>query len=319
MIGRRALVAGLVFSPLVGCGRGREPSGPTPIVTPAEAVGELLAAERHDYGTAKLALDRLVDATLDQHGAALEMDRLTASAQELAGPRADDVRKLAAVRTVIYQSGSWNDHRPFAYDLADPYGQILRNKLLSVYLSTRLGNCVSMPVLFLILADRLGVNVALSSAPLHVFVKFTDLTGKTTNLEATSGALPARDQWYREKLPMTDLSVTNGVYLRVLSRKEGVALMATTVVEHLMEQARYQDAIDVADAILANSPRDAQTMVMRGSAFARLMDEEFHRPYPTPDLVPPHLHGRYRALDSANQQAFAQAEALGWTPTEIPS
>ena len=175
-----------------------------------------------------------------------------------------------------------------------------------------------MPILFLILADRLGVNVALSTAPLHVFVKFTDAAGKVTNLEATSGALPARDQWYREKLPMTDQAVASGLYLRTLGRKESVALMATTVMEHLMDQALYQDVIDVADVILAHSPRDAQTMVRRGSAFARLLDEEFYKPYPTPELVPPHLHDRYQQLESANRQAFAQAEALGWTPADIP-
>ncbi len=244
---------------------------------------------------------------------------MVAAAQALAGAGADDVRKLAAVRTVIYQPGSWNDQRPFAYDLADPYGQNLSSKLLSTYLSTRRGNCVSMPILFLILADRLGVNVALSTAPLHVFLKFTDAAGKVTNLEATSGALPARDQWYREKLPMTDQAVASGIYLQTLSRKESVALMATTVMEHLMDQGRYQAVIEVADVILAHSPRDAETMVRRGSAFARLLDEEFYIPYPTEDLVPPHLHGRYGELESANQQAFAQAEALGWTPTQIPT
>jgi regulator of sirC expression with transglutaminase-like and TPR domain len=244
---------------------------------------------------------------------------MAAVASEMAGPGADDARKLAAVRTFIYRAGAWNDNRPFAYDLADPYGQTLSNKLLSTYLSTRRGNCVSMPVLFLILADRLGVNVTLSTAPLHVFLKFTDATGKVTNLEPTSGALPSRDQWYREKLPMTDQAVDSGLYLRTLSRTESVALMATTVMEHLLDQGRYQDAIDVADVILAHSPRDGETMVKRGSAFGRLMEEEFYKPYPTPDTVPPHLHGRYRQLESANQQAFAQAEALGWTPTEMPT
>jgi regulator of sirC expression with transglutaminase-like and TPR domain len=238
-----------------------------------------------DYLQTKLALDQIVDPAMGLESITSGISRLAAFATEMAGPGADDARKLAAVRTVIYRAGPWNENRPFAYDLADPYGQNLRNKLLSTYLSTRRGNCVSMPILFLILADRLGVNVALSTAPLHVFLKFTDTAGKVTNLETTSGALPARDQWYREKLPMTDQAVANGLYLRTLSRKESVALMATTVMEHLMDQGRYQDAIDVADVILAHSPRDAETMVKRGSAFARLLDEEFYMLYPTADLV----------------------------------
>lgn len=288
--------------------------------TPATIVGGTLNADGNqlDYLQAKLAFDRIIDTTVDPGSVTVGIGRMVTFATEMAGLQADDTRKLAAIRTVIYRAGAWNDHRPFAYDLADPYGQNLRSKLISTYLTTRLGNCVSMPILFLILADRLGVNVALSTAPLHVFLKFTDAVGNVTNLEATSGALPARDQWYREKLPMTDQAVASGLYLQTLTRKEGVALMATTVMEHLMDQERYQDAIEIADVILAHSPLDAQTMVRRGSAFARLLDEEFYKPYPSADLVPPQLRGRYQQLENANRQAFAQAEALGWTPVEIP-
>lgn len=321
----RRLFLGLSLSatafPLAGCGPERGSGEPPPIVSPAGAIRELLAMPdaQLDYGMAKLALDRLVDSTLDQSAIATEVDRIAAAAGALAGSGADEVRKLAAVRTVIYQPGAWNDNRPFAYDHADPYGQNLRSKLLSVYLSTRRGNCVSMPILFLILADRLGVNVALAEAPLHVFVRYTAADGKPVNLEATSGALPARDQWYREKLPMTDLAASNGVYLRTLSRKESVALMANTVMEHLMDQARYGEAVEVANAILEAYPLDVQTLVRQGTAYAHLLDEEFHKPYPSADLVPPSLHGRYRELATLNEQAFARAEALGWTPTEIPS
>lgn len=44
-----------------------------------------------------------------------------------------------------------------------------------------------MPFLFIILGDRLGINVTASVAPLHVFVKFTDENGVIHNLETTSG------------------------------------------------------------------------------------------------------------------------------------
>lgn len=320
---RRRVLCGLLSTQpcLASCERQVDsPPAVAVSATPTSIVAGVLNApdDQLNFLRAKLAFDKVVDSTIDLESITASLNHLTAFAIEMAGSGADDARKLAAVRTVIYRAGPWNENRPFAYDLADPYGQNLRSKLISTYLSTRLGNCVSMPILFLILADRLGVNVALSTAPLHVFLKFTDAAEKVTNLEATSGALPARDQWYREKLPMTDQAVASGLYLRALTRKEGVALMATTVMEHLMDRGRYQDAIDVADVILADSPRDAQTMVRRGSAFARLLDEEFYKPYPTADLVPPPLRRRYQQLESANRQSFAQAEALGWTPVEIP-
>ena len=58
-------------------------------------------------------------------------------------------------------------NRPFTYDLKDPLGQQVRSKMLSTYVRTRKGNCVSMPVLFLIVADRLGLKVRLAAAPLN--------------------------------------------------------------------------------------------------------------------------------------------------------
>jgi len=69
-----------------------------------------------------------------------------------------------------------------------------------------------MPFLFIILGDKLGIDVTASTAPLHVFVKFTDTDGKTYSLETTSGANFSRDAWYREQMPMTNQAIDNGVY-----------------------------------------------------------------------------------------------------------
>jgi regulator of sirC expression with transglutaminase-like and TPR domain len=238
---------------------------------------------------------------------------LAAQARALPGANADDAHKLAAVRTMIYQPGAWNNNQAFAYDHADPLGHDIRNKLLATYLRTRLGNCVSMPILFLLLADKLGVNVSLARAPHHLLVRWRQASGHELNLECTSGGLPARDVYYRESLPpITDAAIANGVYLRSLSRRENVAAMATTVAEYFYGQRRFQDAIDVCAAILAASPHDAATMVLEASSHGGLIHDEFEQRFPTPALIPPNLRARYSVLEAANERLFAQAEALGW-------
>jgi len=96
--------------------------------------------------------------------------------------------------------------------MSDPLGQNPTHDLLTSYLASRKGNCVSMPILFVILGERLGLNVTLSTAPLHVLVKYTDAqSGVTYNLEATSGGGFTRDAWYRQNLPMTDVAIANGI------------------------------------------------------------------------------------------------------------
>ena len=273
-----------------------------------------LPDDQLDYGRAKLAFDRIVDPSLNADAALAEIDRLAGSASALAGPNASPAARLSALRRTIYESGDWNGRRPFAYDHSDPLGRNVRNKLISTYLASRRGNCVSMPILFLIVAERMGLNLALSTAPLHIFLRHADEDGREINLEATSGAHPARTIWYRRNLPMTDRAIESGLYMRTLSRREAVALMASTAVDFLMSERRFQDAIDVAEVILRHYPRDGYTLVKLGSAYGELMRVEFLERFPTPAAIPPALRQRYMMLVQANQRAFEAAEALGWEP-----
>jgi regulator of sirC expression with transglutaminase-like and TPR domain len=270
-----------------------------------------------DLAKAKLTFDKIVDSSIDVAATLKQLDQMTATVRSMAGPNASPIQKLAAVRKFIYVDGDWNGHRPFQYDLSDPLGHKIANKLLPTYLATRRGNCVSMPVLFIILADRLGLPVTASTAPQHIFAKFTDAdTGKIMNIEATSGGLPARDAWYRDKMPMSDEAVKNGVYLKTLSRKETVAVMAEIVIEQFMVAKRYHDVIAVSDLITKQNPSFVYAILDRGSAYAGLIETEFKAKYPTPRDIPAALLPTYRYYEEQNRLAFEKAEALGWRDTD---
>jgi regulator of sirC expression with transglutaminase-like and TPR domain len=285
-----------------------------PSTGPAAIVQSILSVpdDRLDYARAKLAFDRIIDPSINIDATLAEIDRLARRATTLAGPGASPARKLAALRTVIYQAGAWNGGRPFSYDHADPLGTNVRNKLISTYLRTRRGNCVSMPILFLLVGERMGLNLALSTAPLHIFLRYTDESGREINLEATSGAWPARAIWYRQNLPMSDRAIESGLYMRTLSRREAVALMASTVVDFLIGEGRFQEAIEVAEIVLRHYPRDGYTRVKLGTACAELMRVDFIERFQIPGAMPPALRGRVMTLAQCNQEAFNAAEALGW-------
>jgi hypothetical protein len=275
-----------------------------------------LVNSQSDYLQGKLALDALIGGSTNEEATLLAVDRLVLGARDLAGAHPDDARKLAAVRMVIYQASVWNENRPFAYDMRDPLGRNLQSKLLATFVSTRLGNCVSMPILFLIVADRLGLNVGLATAPHHVFVRYTPPDGRAINLETTSGGHPARDVWYREHMPMTDLALSNGLYMRTLSRREGVATMALIVAEYLFGIGLHGEAISVCEAIGEHNPRDVQPLLIAAASYGRMFTQEFEERYPTIESIPRELHGRYRMLAEMNSTLFARAEALGWQPRE---
>ncbi len=269
-----------------------------------------------DYKRSKLALDKLVDPSIDEAAVRRELDELAAQARAIAGLDATDGQKINAVRRVIYKAGSWNDNRPFTYDHDDPLGLNVQNKLLSTYLRTRRGNCVSMPTLFLILADRLGLNVSFGTAPLHVFIRYTDPKGRAFNIETTSGANLARPEWYRQNLPMTDKAVESGLYMRTLTRRETVAHMASTVMEARLNGGKFQEAIDIGAAIIEQFPRDGYTLVKRGHAYGELLRIECIERFPARNAMPPETKTRCDMLATRNDEDFGKAEAMGWTPSK---
>lgn len=134
----------------------------------------------------------MIDPRIDVAGNLKRLDAMAEEVKALLPAKPSSRDKLEALRTHLYRAGPWNGHQPFRYDLDDPFGRDVRNKLLPTYLSTRKGNCVSMPLLFIILGQKIGLDVTAANAPEHVFVKYRDEAGALYNLEATSGAGFAR-------------------------------------------------------------------------------------------------------------------------------
>ncbi len=291
-------------------------AGPRPCTGPAATVREVLALPDHelDYGRAKLAFDRIIDPSIDTDATLAALDHMADDAWRMAGPSATADAKLTALRRLIYESGPWNDHRPFAYDHAT-YREV-RAKLISNYLVNRLGNCMSMPILFLILADKLGLDMALAMASAHVILRYRDENGRTINLEATSGAMPARDIWLRHILPISDLGVASGFYMRTLSRRENVALMAAGVLQHLFSLRQYEAVVALCEVILAHAPRDGMTLANLSCAYLNILHAEFLDKYPAYCVVPMSLRPRHIMLVQRHRAALAAAHALGWEPVE---
>lgn len=293
--------------------------------TPAALVRSILDAPVAEMSVAraKLTVDTFADPGIDQAAVLAELDGMVATINKMlstlpSAEAATDMEKMKALRAFIYEPGYWNDQKPFQYDLADPFGQQPGAQLLTHYLTTKRGNCVSMPILFLALGEKLGLDLTLSTAPLHLFVKFTDrATGQTWNLEATSGAGFTRDEHYRKQLPMTDEAIANGVYLKTMSRREALAMIATGILDTLLATGQYDDAIAVADVLTEANPADAYSLTKKGTAYYRILKRDIVEKYPNEADIPPDRIAYANDLYRANQDAFAKAEALGWREPKL--
>lgn len=258
-----------------------------------------------------MAIDRLIDPTFDSSKVVAAIDAIVSSIEVRVPPGAKPDEKLSALMTFLYAPGSWNDFRPFQYDLNDPMGENISNKVLANYLVSRKGNCVSMPILLLILADKLGLDVALATAPAHMFVKYRDQSGKWVNIEATSGGYKA-DEQYVSELSITPLALKNAIYLRPLNKREAVGAMAGTLMEFYGSTSNIKARLAVADVALSANPRDTVAMLHKGNAYFRVLKRRYLDVYPTPRLIPHEGRQEFSYLSKQNHSWFQKAEALGW-------
>ncbi len=265
-----------------------------------------------DLARAKLIIDQQIDYSIDIEATLKKIEDMVNKIRTMPEFGPSSTAKLLALKRYLYEPGIWNDYQTYQYDLDDPLGTKITNKLLPTYLSSKKGNCVSMPALFIILGQRLGIHVTAATAPLHILVKFTDDQGMTYNLEATNGANPTREVWYRQQMPMTDQSIANGVYLKPLTQKETIALMVETLTEHYLDQHEYEKTITLSDLILEHYPQDVTVMIRKSNAYYDLLHKYYVQKYSSPNDIPERARGHYLYLVQNNRQWAEKAQVLGW-------
>ncbi|ODS64550.1 MAG: hypothetical protein ABS41_02335 [Arenimonas sp. SCN 70-307] len=266
-----------------------------------------------DLLEAKLAIDRLISPEIDAEAVRLQIDALVTSVKGRIPAGASNLAKLNVLLSTLYEPGPWNGGRPFQYDLDDPLGRNLQNKLLSVYLTTRKGNCVSMPILFAIVGQRLGLPVTLATAPSHVLVKFRGDDGAWLNVEATAGGFKY-DSSYERETGISPRAIETGIYLRPLSRRESVTVMMSSLMEHYGKAGLHAQRIAAADLALKVDPRDVVAMQHKGAAYYLMFQEKFVSRYPDPNQIPADQRAEFFSISQENLRWYAEAERLGWTP-----
>lgn len=115
-------------------------------------------------------------------------------------------------------------HLPFNYDFEDfcgakDWGKTFVFKLLS----TRSGNCHSLPYLYKITADELGAKCWLSLAPQHIYIKNYSKQLGWYNTELTSKEFPT-EGWVMASGYITLEAIQNGIFMDTIGTKQAIAL-----------------------------------------------------------------------------------------------
>ena len=154
---------------------------------------------------------------------------------------------IAALNTYLYKPGYWNDNITFCYDDDDLQVTKLDNKFINGYISSKKGSCITMPMLYIILGEKLNIPLKPVRSAKHFFVRYEPEGIKLNfqlNIEATNGGGFISDDEYQESVLIPDKAIKNGVYLRTLTKKEYIAsLLLTNANEYIhnknIEKAKH--------------------------------------------------------------------------------
>tara|TARA_R110002096_G_scaffold356588_2_gene549825 strand:- start:2861 stop:4279 length:1419 start_codon:yes stop_codon:yes gene_type:complete len=111
-------------------------------------------------------------------------------------------------------------HLPFKYDFDDYMGNEDWTKMfVEKALATNSGQCHSLPLLYLILAEEIGAKAQLAYSPSHSYVKFQDDNGKWHNIELTNGMMTT-DAFVLQSGYIKAEALQNEIYMLPLNQKE---------------------------------------------------------------------------------------------------
>ncbi len=161
---------------------------------------------------------------------------------------------------------------PFRYNFDDYDGKKdWQNTFVYTLLKTHQGNCHSLPYLYKILADELGVKCWLALAPNHMYVKNYCKQDGWYNTELTSGDFPI-DAWLTTTSYITLTAIQTGLYCDTLSNQQSIALCAIDLAKaYEKETKNYSDGfiLSCCDLVLKYHPVNPQALLLKAETLKR--------------------------------------------------
>lgn len=152
---------------------------------------------------------------------------------------------------------SKDKHLPFKYDFEDYMGvQDYSKMFVTKLIGTGSGQCHSMPLLYLILAEEIGAEAYLSLSPNHSYIRFPDDKGKWYNVELTNGMF-STESYISQSGYVKSEALENDIYMANLSKKELLSKHLSDLAEGYIHKFGYdeftQNIIDKALELYPNS------------------------------------------------------------------
>jgi len=147
-------------------------------------------------------------------------------------------------------------HFPLKYDFEDYRGEKDWSKMfVSKLLKTGTGQCHSMPLLYLILAEEIGAEAYVALSPNHSYIKFQDEKGKWYNIELTNGMFTVSSFILNSGFIKAE-AIQNHIYMKNLSKQELLSHFYTDLAMGYIHKFGYDQFVEkVANQALKLYPK----------------------------------------------------------------
>lgn len=210
-------------------------------------------------------------------------------------------------------------HLPYQYDFEDPFGKEDWTKQFVLKLTkSKKGQCHSMPLLYLILAEELGVEAWLSYSPSHSYIKVKDGRGNMLNYETTNGHYTT-DVFVQSSGYIKAEALRSKIYMDTLSRKEVVAsTLADLATGYAVKYGFDRFVLDCLDKALEYSPNNIHVLQLKSDYHTRqFMYVAGQLGRPPVEQLPKHskAYELYRKM----HEVYSRVDALGYEqmPEEV--
>ena len=138
-------------------------------------------------------------------------------------------------------------------------------------LHTGSGQCHSLPLLYLCIAEQLHAKAYLSLAPNHSFIQYFDANGNKFNFETTNANLVS-ETWLVQNTFVTSTAIKNKTYLDTLSnRKLFAQCLSDLLLSYFAKMQRYDNLSNELTTDLQRIYPDNITVLMEQANLAYII------------------------------------------------
>ena len=159
-------------------------------------------------------------------------------------------------------------HPPFTYVTNDPFGKKNWSNTQVVNLlfsEQQKGNCFSLTALYKILANRLGSDARICTAPQHSYIQHRDNKGDYYNIELATAGFP-RDGTIQTLTHTTSTAIKSGIALRDYTEQQSIGLCLVNLAksyEHYYETKDDDFLLKCAETVLLTDSLNLSALLLK--------------------------------------------------------